>query len=74
MLWQNIVGMFKDPRTPLRDKLLMIGGVVYFLSPIDIVPDFLLLLGYTDDLAVLVGTYTLFRRSMKRYRARKQLP
>ncbi|MCX7571224.1 DUF1232 domain-containing protein [Tumebacillus sp. DT12] len=65
--FQNVVGMFKDKHTPLRDKLLIAGGTVYILSPVDLVPDLIMLLGYTDDLAVLIGTYRVFRRSYNNY-------
>jgi uncharacterized membrane protein YkvA (DUF1232 family) len=71
--FQNVVGMFQDKRTPLRDKLLIIGGVLYLLSPIDLVPDLLALLGYTDDLAVLIGTFRLFRRTYNEYVRRTQV-
>ncbi|MGB8953840.1 MAG: YkvA family protein [Tumebacillaceae bacterium] len=64
---KNVVAMFKDRGTPLRDKALMIGGVAYFVSPIDLIPDFIALLGYTDDLGVLIGTGMLFSKSYKRY-------
>jgi uncharacterized membrane protein YkvA (DUF1232 family) len=64
---KNVVGMFKDRGTPLRNKVLMIGGVIYFVSPIDLIPDFVALLGYTDDLGVLIGTGTLFYKSYKTY-------
>lgn len=64
---KNVVGMFKDRGTPLRDKVLMIGGVVYFVSPIDLIPDFIAVLGYTDDLGVLIGTGMLFYKSYKGY-------
>lgn len=70
---QNVVGMFKDRETPLRDKLLMVGGVAYVVSPIDLIPDFLLLLGYTDDLGVVIGTGTLFYKTYKKYVDRNRL-
>jgi uncharacterized membrane protein YkvA (DUF1232 family) len=38
-----------------RSKLLMMAaGVVYILSPIDIIPDFLLLVGVADDFGVFL--------------------
>jgi uncharacterized membrane protein YkvA (DUF1232 family) len=43
----------RDPRTPLAAKLL--AGVVaaYALSPIDLIPDFIPVLGYLDDLLLV---------------------
>ena len=43
----------RDPRTPFAAKLL--AGVVatYALSPIDLIPDFIPVLGYLDDLLLV---------------------
>lgn len=71
--FQNVVGMFKDKHTPLRDKLLIAGGTVYILSPVDLIPDLIMLLGYTDDLAVLIGTYRVFRRAYNAYMRRSDV-
>lgn len=42
-----------DPATPLRDKAVLLGALAYFIAPVDAIPDFVAMLGYTDDLAVL---------------------
>jgi uncharacterized membrane protein YkvA (DUF1232 family) len=44
-----------DPRTPKWVKATLLGALAYFVLPFDAVPDFLVTLGYTDDLAVLLG-------------------
>lgn len=36
---------------------LIVLGLVYFVTPIDIIPDFLPVLGYADDLSVLIAVY-----------------
>src|ERR1700741_4110374 len=43
----------RDPRTPWLAKLLVAGIVAYALSPIDLIPDFIPVLGYLDDLILL---------------------
>lgn len=43
----------RDPRTPWYAKLLVAGNVAYALSPIDVIPDFVPVLGYLDDLVLL---------------------
>ena len=43
----------RDPRTPWYAKLLVAGVVAYALSPIDLIPDFVPILGYLDDLVLL---------------------
>lgn len=42
-----------DPATPLQVKAILFGALAYFVLPIDIVPDFIAWLGFTDDAAVL---------------------
>jgi uncharacterized membrane protein YkvA (DUF1232 family) len=44
-----------DPRTPGWVKATLFGALAYFILPFDAIPDFLAGLGYTDDLAVLIG-------------------
>ena len=43
----------RDPRTPWYAKLLVAGIVAYACSPIDLLPDFVPVLGYLDDLVLL---------------------
>ncbi|MCR4722548.1 MAG: DUF1232 domain-containing protein [Eubacteriales bacterium] len=43
----------KDNRTPLTAKLLAFFAVAYALSPIDLIPDFIPIIGYLDDLLLL---------------------
>jgi len=42
-----------DPATPTRVKLTLFGALAYFILPFDVIPDFLPLVGYSDDAAVL---------------------
>ena len=43
----------RDPRTPLAAKLIAGLVVAYALSPIDLIPDFIPILGYLDDLILV---------------------
>jgi uncharacterized membrane protein YkvA (DUF1232 family) len=43
----------RDPRTPWYAKLLVVGIVAYAFSPIDLIPDFVPVLGYLDDLILI---------------------
>ncbi len=43
----------KNPRTPWHAKALGVFVVAYALSPIDLIPDFIPVLGYLDDVLLL---------------------
>ncbi len=43
----------RDPRTPWYAKVFAGGVVAYALSPIDLIPDFIPVLGYLDDLILV---------------------
>ena len=45
----------RDPRTPWYAKGLILLIVAYALSPIDLIPDFVPVLGYLDDLIIIPG-------------------
>jgi uncharacterized membrane protein YkvA (DUF1232 family) len=47
-----------DPATPRKVKGILFAALAYFVMPFDVIPDFLLGLGYTDDAAVLLAAYT----------------
>ena len=47
-----------DPATPRQVKYILYGALAYFILPFDVVPDFLIGLGYTDDAAVLLAAFT----------------
>ena len=42
-----------DPRVPVLAKIVAAGVAAYALSPIDLIPDFIPILGYLDDLVIL---------------------
>jgi uncharacterized membrane protein YkvA (DUF1232 family) len=43
----------RDPRVPWYAKALAVAVAAYALSPIDLIPDFIPVLGYLDDLIVV---------------------
>jgi uncharacterized membrane protein YkvA (DUF1232 family) len=61
LLWHlpkfiRLIGrLFKDSRVPFAGKLVFILSIVYFISPIDLIPDFLFpIIGEIDDVAILL--------------------
>ena len=52
----------RDPRTPWYAKAAIAGVLAYALSPIDLIPDFIPVLGYLDDLVLLpAGVWVALR-------------
>ena len=50
---QVLMIAYKDSRTPLSAKILIGITVGYLLSPIDLIPDFIPVLGWLDDLLIV---------------------
>ena len=43
----------RDPRTPMLARCMALATAAYALSPIDLIPDFIPVLGYLDDLLIV---------------------
>ncbi|AZG08074.1 DUF1232 domain-containing protein [Pigmentiphaga sp. H8] len=53
---QDVVAIWlaaRDPRTPWMVKVLALLVAAYAVSPIDLIPDFIPVLGYLDDLIIV---------------------
>ncbi len=53
-----------DPATPLRMKGILLAALAYFIMPFDVIPDFILGLGFTDDMAVIYAAIAAIRSHM----------
>lgn len=45
----------QSDKVSATEKAIIIAGLGYLISPVDAIPDILVGVGYTDDLAVLLG-------------------
>ena len=54
--------LITDPRVPRLVKVLPFLLAGYLASPIDLIPDFIPVLGYVDDVAIAVGVLALVIR------------
>ncbi|MGQ0486149.1 MAG: YkvA family protein [Hyphomicrobiales bacterium] len=53
-----------DPATPVKVRGILLAALAYFILPIDMLPDFILGLGFTDDMAVLFTAIGLIGNHM----------
>ena len=49
----------QSDKVSAKEKTMIIGALGYFILPIDLIPDLIPVVGYTDDLAVLVAAIKL---------------
>ncbi|MBS1181961.1 MAG: hypothetical protein H6Q99_1841 [Proteobacteria bacterium] len=59
-----------DPATPTAVRATLFAALTYFVMPLDVLPDFVLGLGFSDDITVLVTAISMVRRHIgDRHRA-----
>ena len=54
--------LFRDRRVPILPKALLVLTLVYVVSPLDLVPDFVPVIGEMDDVVVVLAGLWLFVR------------
>ncbi|KYC45317.1 MAG: hypothetical protein APG12_01263 [Candidatus Methanofastidiosum methylothiophilum] len=47
---------YRDPRVPWYVKIIILFLLGYFISPIDLIPDFIPVIGYIDDILIISVT------------------
>jgi uncharacterized membrane protein YkvA (DUF1232 family) len=57
---------YKDPRVPWYAKVFVAIVVAYALSPIDLIPDFIPVLGYLDDFIIIPAGFYLSLKMIPR--------
>jgi len=59
--------LLRDPRVPLWAKVIPFLPLIYLLSPIDILPDFIPVIGQLDDLTLMIAGMRLFESMIPEY-------
>lgn len=70
--WQKTkiaFGIIFHRQTPLSAKALLFVGLLYGLLPLDVIPDFLPVLGQIDDAVIILAVILYFLRITKTLRA-----
>lgn len=55
----------RDPETPTRVRAMLLAALAYFVTPVDLIPDFVAVFGFTDDATVLMAALGLVSSYMK---------
>lgn len=50
-----------DPKTPRRVRATLLAALAYFVLPFDFIPDLLVGIGFTDDMAVFMAAFAAVR-------------
>ena len=66
LLWT----MVKDPQAAWSSKAIAIGALLYLVSPIDVIPDVVPVLGLTDDVGVILAAVGSLSYQLTKYRVR----
>jgi uncharacterized membrane protein YkvA (DUF1232 family) len=67
------LALLREPALRARHKALLVAGVVYLLSPVDLIPALVPVLGQLDDLAVALLALRLTLRAMPQAVAERHL-
>jgi uncharacterized membrane protein YkvA (DUF1232 family) len=59
--------LFRDDRIPIGPRIVALALVLYIASPIDLLPDFIPVIGYFDDVLIVLVGAGLLLRSIPRY-------
>lgn len=64
MVKENFAGNFSISAINVS---IIIGTLLYIISPVDIIPDFIPVMGLTDDAAILTACLATLKKEIKRY-------
>lgn len=67
----NVKEVFRalfSKESPIYVKAILIAAIIYVISPLDVLPDFLGLIGWVDDAAVVTGLVTLALKLLDKHK------
>ncbi len=51
----------------VKSIAIIIAGILYFINPLDLIPDFVLVIGLTDDVSVLLWIYASLQKEIDKF-------
>ncbi len=64
-------GRYRD--IPWKSMLIILGSIIYFINPLDMIPDLIPVAGLTDDFAILLWVYDSIETEVERFLAWEEL-
>ena len=74
-IWDDVMSLWKfiqDPDAPWGGKAIAIGALIYLITPIDAIPDFIPALGLTDDVGIILAAVAKLAADLQKYRTNNQ--
>ena len=65
MIQAYINGEYRD--LPWRTLIILVAGILYFVTPLDLIPDFIPALGFADDISVIFWIFKSFSEDLERF-------
>jgi len=62
-----VVGEYRE--VPWKSMLILVAAILYFVNPLDLIPDVIPVSGFADDFAVLVWVYNAMRMEIDKFLA-----
>lgn len=62
-----LINFMRDPIVSWQKKAIVVAGLIYFITPIDAIPDFIPLAGYLDDLGVITALLKFLGKELAPY-------
>jgi len=65
MVRAYISGEYRE--LPWRTLIILVAGILYFVTPLDLIPDFIPALGFVDDISVIFWIFKSFSEDLDKY-------
>jgi uncharacterized membrane protein YkvA (DUF1232 family) len=67
---QDVIALYRyfaDPSVAWQKKVIIVAALVYFISPIDAIPDLIPFVGYLDDFGVILAVTKFMQKELEPY-------